>query len=289
MSALAKVFVVFVFILSVAFFGASATLFKVRLDWKQAYLDLEAESNAQFKDLKERIETVAKLHDNDVQTISSLKTLQDGMSKEITSLTENIKEANKQILVARSQADNANSLNQGLKSTVDELRKDRENLETQLTAANQARETAQEESAQAKKERDAMRVDLDAAQIALHEARTSTKEMSDKIDTLELVVEAYEKKYGPMGAPTPNIDALVKAVDAKEGLVVLSVGEDDQVKLGHEFTVFRGDNWIGKVKVIRVYPNLAGARIEMTKDGEQVRIGDKASTRITGLGIVGMR
>lgn len=83
------------------------------------------------------------------------------------------------------------------------------------------------------------------------------------------------------GAP---IDAVVQAVGKSEDkIVVLSVGRSDKVREGFEFTVLRDDRFVGKVKVIKVYDELCGARILFTKDGETIRQGDKATALLGAL------
>jgi hypothetical protein len=78
----------------------------------------------------------------------------------------------------------------------------------------------------------------------------------------------------------PPIDALVEEVDVELKLVVLSVGKIDEVKEGYEFTIYRSDKFIGKVRVHKVYERLAGGRVLFTATGAQIQQGDQATTRI---------
>ena len=96
-----------------------------------------------------------------------------------------------------------------------------------------------------------------------------------------------EKKLGKDGVEailsglvSPPIDALVEEVDSNLKLVVLSVGRQDEVKEGVEFTIYREDKFVGKVRVNKVYENLAGARVLFTAEGSDIRQGDRATTRI---------
>ena len=58
MSALAKVFVVFVFMLSILFFGTSATLYLTREDWAKNYDEFKEEVTKSVDELKDRNETL---------------------------------------------------------------------------------------------------------------------------------------------------------------------------------------------------------------------------------------
>jgi len=82
------------------------------------------------------------------------------------------------------------------------------------------------------------------------------------------------------GLSAPRIDAVVKAVSHKDKIVLLSVGKDQKVEEGLEFTVYRGPEFIGKVRVIRVYPDLAGAEVIYTKEKAEMQAGDRASTSL---------
>ncbi len=78
----------------------------------------------------------------------------------------------------------------------------------------------------------------------------------------------------------PPIDTTVNAVDAKKQVVLLATGTDQKVEVGFEFTVYRGHEFIAKVKVNRVFQDLCGAEILFIKEGAEIRRGDKAATQI---------
>ena len=69
----------------------------------------------------------------------------------------------------------------------------------------------------------------------------------------------------------------VERVDPKAGLIVISVGEDDGVKTGMEFTVYRGAGYVGKVIVTTVDKELSIARVDKSVSREEVKVGDNVS------------
>jgi hypothetical protein len=77
----------------------------------------------------------------------------------------------------------------------------------------------------------------------------------------------------------PPISAAIQAVKNQDRLAVLSVGSDQQVREGQTFVVHRAGKFVGMVRTIKVYEDLAGARILFTKEGESIQVGDQASTR----------
>ena len=86
--------------------------------------------------------------------------------------------------------------------------------------------------------------------------------------------------FSPPTSSAPRIDAVVVAVSLEDKFVLLSAGKDQKIEEGLEFTVYRGPEFIGKVKVISVYPDLAGAKLIYTKEKAEMRAGDRASASL---------
>jgi hypothetical protein len=287
MSALAKVFVVFVFLLSVVFFGASATLYKTRTDWKTSYLDYQKHSTDELKrlqlDIGKKTDEVDKL----TKSLAGLKSDNDKLSTDKKQLMEDLKTEKGKVELAGKQVENANILSESLTKSLDSEKDLKKKVDDAHEQTKTALETALKGAHDATEARDTMRLDLAKSQEDLHVSRAEVQKLTNDYDTLEINYQALLKRLGPGDAPdatpAPPIDAIVNAVSNQEKLVLISAGKDQKVQPGFVFTVFRGDSFIGKVKVIKVYPDLAGASILFTKDGEAIQRGDKASTAIGGL------
>lgn len=95
---------------------------------------------------------------------------------------------------------------------------------------------------------------------------------------------AHAEGRGPVGLglapPAPPIVATVLAVDASKDLVLLSCGADDRVEVGFAFSITRGRTFVGRVRVIRVMPDLAGCEVEFTAPDQTIQAGDLAATRL---------
>ena len=63
-------------------------------------------------------------------------------------------------------------------------------------------------------------------------------------------------------------------------VVVLSVGAADGVKVGYRFTVYRGEEYVGKVEVIQVLDDMSYARVLADWTRKEIRADDDASTRV---------
>ena len=287
MSALAKVFVVFVFLLSILFFGTSATLYLTREDWAKNYDTYKAAVEVKVSEL-EKNNSDLKGERNDLQDALRLVS-EDELDKAgtIQVLRNEIKGKDAQIAnisAERNESINAKTATDNLNASLTDQNK---TLTTQLSEAHDKRDSAIGSEKVANAEKFRMKRDLDATTQELHEARVEFNSLSEKFDSLELAYGAVEKKLGKDGVEailsglvSPPIDALVEEVDSNLRLVVLSVGRQDEVKEGVEFTIYREDKFVGKVRVNKVYENLAGARVLFTAEGSDIRQGDRATTRI---------
>jgi hypothetical protein len=287
MSALAKVFVVFVFLLSILFFGTSATLYLTREDWAANYDKYKAAVEVKVGELDQRNSDLKGERD-DLQDALRLVS-EDELAKAGTIKTLRIELASKDAQIANISAERNESIN--AKTATDNLNASltdqNKTLTTQLSEAHDKRDSAIGAEKVANAEKFRMKRDLDATTQELHEARVEFNSLSEKFDSLELAYGAVEKKLGKDGVEailsglvSPPIDALVEEVDSNLRLVVLSVGRQDEVKEGVEFTIYREDKFVGKVRVNKVYENLAGARVLFTAEGSDIRQGDRATTRI---------
>ena len=247
----------------------------------EAQLEVQLEELAQHnKDLKGRL--------NDSQD-ALRRVSEDELAKAGTIKSLNIELASKDAQIAKIEAERSESIN--AKTATDNVNaslvSQNNTLTTQLSEAHDKRDSAIGAEKVANAEKFRMKRDLDATTQELHEARVEFSSLSEKFDSLELAYGAVEKKLGMdgieailSGLVSPPIDALVEEVDSNLKLVVLSVGRQDEVKEGVEFTIYREDKFVGKVRVNKVYENLAGARVLFTAEGSDIRQGDRATTRI---------
>ena len=287
MSALAKVFVVFVFMLSILFFGTSATLYLTREDWAKNYDEFKEEVTKSVDELKDRNETLKGERDDleDALRLVSEDELQKAGT--IQKLRNELKGKNAQIADIEAKRDEAINAKTATDNVNASLVSQNTTLTGQLNEAHDKRDDAIDAQKVANAEKFRMKRDLDATTQELHQARVEHNTLSEKFDSLELAYGAVEKKLGKdgieailSGLVSPPIDALVVELDSNLNLVVLSVGSQDEVKEGVEFTIYREDKFVGKVRVSKVYANLAGARVLFTAEGSDIRQGDRATTRI---------
>ena len=287
MSALAKVFVVFIFLLSILFFGTSATLYLTREDWATNYESYRTAVTAEVAKLEVRVNKLKGVRDSLDDALRLVSRDEIAKAEQVKKLGVELDGKNAQIAQISAQRDESIIAKTATDNVNASLVSQNTTLTTQLREAHDNRDTAIDAQKVANAEKFRMKRDLDATTTELHEARVEHSALDDKYNSLELAYGAVEKKLGKdgieailSGLVSPPIDALVEEVDANLSLVVLSVGSQDEVKEGAEFTIYREDKFVGKVRVNKVYENLAGARVLFTAEGADIKQGDRATTRI---------
>jgi chromosome segregation ATPase len=109
-----------------------------------------------------------------------------------------------------------------------------------------------------------------ANQLNLQLAQMTLVMKAHKLDVNTLV-----SKLEPI-----NLTGLVLVVSDKD-LVEISVGQDDGLREGHLLEVYRGDTYLGQIRIIKVGPDRAVGQINKDLKRGQVRKGDHVTTKFS--------
>ncbi|MCZ6795667.1 MAG: hypothetical protein O7J95_18840 [Planctomycetota bacterium] len=287
MSALAKVFVVLNLLLSLLFFGTSATLFLTRTNLQRKLTAAEAVFAKTKADLTRKIDgltTAINLQDRGYQRI---ETSERNLGVELVTKIADLERKTTEKDLANAGHRAAEEQLATIRTQLTENERTITGLRGEVQSARESQHEALETSDQATKNANRRKRDLDLANRELSNQKKEHITLVDRYEALEirwnsLVAKAPELVAGDI-ADKP-IDARIEAVDRALEAVVLSVGRDQDVKQGSEFVVYRGRKFVGKVIVVRLYRDMAGAKVLFEQDGERIRVGDRATTRLNSLG-----
>ncbi len=128
-------------------------------------------------------------------------------------------------------------------------------------------------------------------QDASSERNRLTEDLKQQQANLERLRQALAaERDSPSGStpPRPGIEnrtppvvpvrTRIEAVEASDEVVVLGAGKMSGLETGHVLFVSREGKPVGRVRVIKIYNDLAGAEILDTELDETIRRNDKAST-----------
>lgn len=272
MSGTAKAFVVINLVFALLVAGATASYLAQRNLERQQLKDLQAKYQADTTQLQGQVSQLQQESENLQAQVDQLSDAKARLETRLSSTEKDLdlERKNRLELDARLTA---------LDNHYSELKRDYSRLATRnevlAKELAQAKNTAEEAVAAREDAIDKMREAQMAAEAATARLRETAKALKGVRDDLARYRATYPE---PGGKFTPaDIYGKVQRVDRKFGMVVISVGEDDGVKPGMEFTVYRGDDgYVGKVVVTEVDRELSVARVDKLVSDE-VKVGDNVS------------
>lgn len=287
MSLLAKVLVVIQTVLVMVYLGMTASLYQHRRDWRTSYLKLKGRYSTAVTRSQKEIEALRSF----VQAKSELVSAKEREVRQLkTQLDQGLQMAQRYHNLYNAESDKLGQLLEKHGRLADDLKvaleknaslnERNEELDNLLDTATTRRATAEGQVARLTILKDELEADIKTLRATYAETRKKLREK----ELLVAMVENAGVNIASLvpGPPVPAIDGTVVAVksDIQPPLVLLSVGSDDQVEQGFEFSIYRNDKFVGKVVVERVLNDSAGCRVLFTADGQAIQQGDSAATRL---------
>ena len=108
---------------------------------------------------------------------------------------------------------------------------------------------------------------------------------------LALVRTNHPNVYREITSDVPPSDSVIPGTVAavatdpqgRQDMVMLTIGSDEGLRVGMEFIIYRGDNYICKVRAERVLPDMVACRVipeSWNARGDEIRQGDSAKNRM---------
>jgi uncharacterized protein (DUF3084 family) len=283
MSTMSKVFVVLNLVLALFLVGSMASILSNGEDWRKKCLSTEEKAKNDLGTEKERygkLDGTRQTLETSVRSLENQKSDLDSQLQTQKATAEQFRNDNNQL---RNSVD---AINASLKAVQGELG-DTQTRNKELLASNETlkKETADAKKAQMDAEDDRARIegDLKRASDDVAEKERQLKLVSDERDNMDAQLKALVK----LGVDVPklignNVPLIEgKVSDVGPNFVVLSVGENESVKIGYAFDVYRGNDYIGRVVVDMVRPDTSTARVTMKNEkGLAFQRMDNATTRL---------
>lgn len=283
MSVLAKVFVIINLIFSIAYLSVSGALYHHKQDWRTAFTKVTRD----YRTLKQRDDGVISTFENRIREmndyIAKLENQIGDLMARIDDIGQKYRNARTDLAIETQEmalllTDHSRIIMilQARESRIRELMIERDFFQRKFQEIMAQKNTAENQVARLTKMLMDTRKDLSDLR---KEYVATRRDLNDK----KLIIQKL-RDYGipvekiVLLKPPPPIDGEVVAYDEPTRLVLLSVGRQDKVAEGYEFTIYRGTRFIARVKVEKVLPDLCGARVifEVAK----IQKGDLAATRL---------
>jgi hypothetical protein len=282
MNLVGKIFVVVLFVQSLAFMAFAVCVYGTHKNWKDAIynkedgrnrgyallLDDERATNGKLKNERNKKETqLEEVQASLLQVIAKLETeRRRAVDKTIQANSNRSEETAKNAVIAATVA--GSQLNLGRISTeLDLLRKD-------------IADTRGDRDQQF--ERVVVLTDLVHQLLAQQDilAETNFKLVADITKYHDLMkIMGISSVESALASTTPKVDGLVLAV-GREDLLEISIGFDDGLKPGHQLHVYRNNKYLGEIKILKTTPDKSVARIDKGTLQGPIQKGDRVATKI---------
>lgn len=282
MSLFAKIMVVVNLILAVVFLSAAGTFLGAMNDYKKESESVQAELARE----KETSKTQIDQRDGQIRELGvQLRQLEVAKATAETgqaSAQESMKNLNEKNAQLQESVER-------LSTTYDKMVEANTRLQAEKADLVNNLNTAQTDARQARDETDTAngtiaQLNQQVEDLTAQAAAAQKQSVADaeKIDSQATTIALYAKTFGDLpGGLTPiDVAGRVQAVDNEMDIFVISVGDKDQVKVGHEFTVYRNNDYVSTIVVDQVFPNHASCHTKKGMKKSDVKSGDEVATRL---------
>ncbi|MHC4780126.1 MAG: hypothetical protein ACYTFG_16265 [Planctomycetota bacterium] len=284
MSTVAKIFVVLNLVFALMYAGVAATLLQKQEHWKYKFTmeemehkDTKSTMNSTVTELRDKNAGLLKEIDNWKTKVDSLETINETLKNDNKNIEKKWDEMknNYESLVEKYEA---------LAQDLAQVKRQKDELQQQLNTALSERDDAVHRMDQSIDDRQRLQQQLEDLKVDISNLQQRHVDLAKKKAELEWLLTEAQERLGVDAlqgiVAVPKIDGAVIGVSARVNLVVINVGEEDGVRTGFEFTIYRGTSYVGKLVVEKVYPRQAACRVIMDMTKDKVQQGDKVSTHV---------
>lgn len=268
MSTLAKVFIVVNLFLTGTYVFMAASLLAQKNDYREKLrekqnetLQMVTEKENEIKGLKEQVEGVKKEISEKLDDIQKERLITENTRSFIRVLEDRKAEKDQKL-------DSVEKYQRELEDQIAKKEKDNRDLRNQKDSLEQLFSQMQDEQQQAVSAKDGVHEEL--------------KTVYARVTEIAEELAAEQEKLGSSGfhgtrvsfddlkhTAGPKIDGKIVAVSPGSNQVMLSVGESKKVTPKTLFLVYRGNEYVGRIEVEQVFPEMSAARIVERAPGDR--------------------
>lgn len=285
MSPIAKLFTVINVVLAGVFLGWAANSLSKADSWKKLHDDLKAKSTAMEAALgAEKSTLLAEKQQLEAGKVA-LQGERDSLQSDIDRLKGQLADEERKNNEMRGDVAKFAASIDGMREQTNQLTSARDVAQQAARDAEKAKEEAVAAQTAAEAKASDLETSLHTAEgnvADLEKANTSLKKDLDSVTTNFESLAAFTKTSIKDFQAMPQIEGRVLdvAMNVKPGLIAINKGSADGVKPGYTFEIYDGKTYKGQVRVEYVHDNVCSALVLRAVDGQQIRQGDAASTRL---------
>lgn len=280
MNLVGKIFIVLIFVMSILFMGFTVAVYATHTNWRNEVMDPETGLQAQLKNVKLEVERLTEdktdtekelaIQERARQNqLAQLETQKESLAKELNQLNDDYADA-------KQEAREAVGAMKAAHDSLAALRQEVETLRQQIDDAYKMRDEALDSLVAKTDEANETAVEMQTLQ---KQATLVSEQLADAME----VLRKFDLKAEPAvysDTPPQGIPGLVLAV-TPDGLVEVSLGEDDGLRVGHRLDVYRTNGtskYLGKIEVVETDPDRAACKILPQFQQGSIQANDRVST-----------
>jgi len=177
----------------------------------------------------------------------------------------------------------ATAAQEALSRSVEDRQKEVDRLAKDMAQMHSERKELAAQLADLKTERDTLQQRLTDAESAKADLESKVMELSNQptVELDKVVVSGTSQAPAPGGTAMPvaavssmAVSGQVVVVNREYDFIVMNLGKNHGLSIGQEFQIVRGSEVLGRVKVEKVYDELAAAAILPESQKDSIREGD---------------
>lgn len=285
MTFVGKILVIVILAFSLFFLALSTVVFTASTNWKEVH-DTQKELNTKLAaDISSAQAALKASEDNLKAEQARAADLIKALEAEKTTLDERLKTLEGETTELRSQVEIAQ---QTSKVNVEETNSYAEEIDT----IREQFQAAQRQANDFKAQQTQLREQITVLERQLATADQNNKDLRERLgvtvnflSSRGLPTDPAELKVATGGAiAAPDIEGQITLVDVRNERVEISLGSDDGVVVGQEYSVFRtagaSPEYVGKVRITLTEPDKSVGRVVNRYLGRKVAEGDNVAGKI---------
>jgi hypothetical protein len=274
MNLIGKIFTVLIFVMSIMFMTFSLMVFATHRNWRTAAGTLQTQLTAAQQAKKDADELLAKQS-------SQLDQERAARTHALAALQVRATKAEQDLGTVQAKFDELAAQH----TTVAQTAKVAQDRLAALEADNQklrdSLRTAQLDSHQRFVEVVALTEQLNQAESTKQILDERNREALNQISQMKMVLDRNGLRADALVSHIPpKVEGVVLEANGRD-LIEISIGADDGLKVGHSLDVYRGNTYLGRIKILRTDPDRAvGQTIKELQKG-QIRKGDRVTSKFS--------
>jgi vacuolar-type H+-ATPase subunit I/STV1 len=292
MNLVGKIFIVVILVMSLVFMALTISVFTAQKNWRDVAMLSKDDAAKTGKDLglhwalENAKHDLADLNDRKDKQEKEYKAEKATREQSLTTLTTKLESLKKE--------------NKSLEAGKADLEKDKRDLvaaanNSQKNATNfqQERDKLRTEKIEAQRDRDAYFKKVVETTDLYNQSTNDNAQLRKRLAdvTNDLVKADDEIRYFDLpnknsdykSKTPPKVDAIVTSVNG-DGLIVISLGSDAGLRVGHKLEVYRVNGgqstYVGRVEVVKTDPSNAVCKVDPKFQTSNVMVNDRVASKI---------